>query len=217
MFIYRNRYPQTIVVAFAALVSTSLMMCQSRPPQFSNGNLPTGSALRALPPETPPDRVKELLLANVFTTCPGAGSISPTMFFLLEQYGHKELHEHRNAWTKLVSANLTEADRLNGVQYHGWLIVAGSAYRSFNGKSFEHSKLEWTPYRDTSDLRRLTNSLKDNYALIADAGSDGLEILKKNNQWSFQVSGAVIDPDTYVAHRMSCSAALSDSPFAPQK
>jgi len=198
MLVFFNRYKRMAVII--TLASAQLALGQT-----SSGGKITKSMRSELTPQTSPERVKDLLLATMFTTCSVPGSADPTMFYYSGLF-----FEYRKPWSRLIPLNLTESDKLNGIQYHGLVVVSGSSYRSFSGR-------EWSSW-DASDLKSVSTP-----RLLAEArhqySGAVLEIEKKNNEWNFRFSSLVgsIDPDEYGAKKRSWGMAMSSNPLSDEK
>lgn len=104
----------------------------------SGQSQPHASMRSLLNSQTPPDRVKDLLFATILTTCPVPGSASPTTFFYDEKslwgHGRQTLFEYRSAWNQLYPDPLTEADKLNGIQFKGPAVLGAPAFRYLDGR-----------------------------------------------------------------------------------
>jgi hypothetical protein len=167
-------------------------------------NQPNASMRRALTAQTSPERVKELLLTTMFTTCPRPGAALPTMF--LKQ---TSLHEYDDAWTKLIPLPLSNAERLDRIQYRGLVVVGGAAWRYFPSTDGE-----WSRRVDSRHIGRATTRELLYYAATFKFEGAVILIEKKNNEWSFTLNGpeSFIEPDEFSPKKISCSAAMSDNP-----
>jgi hypothetical protein len=81
-------------------------------------------------------RARERFAETIVTTYPVVGSPSPAMFFYDENgaWGReprvvvrRTLFEYRGAWNKLYQYQLTEADKLNGIQFKGLAVLGAPA------------------------------------------------------------------------------------------
>jgi hypothetical protein len=117
-------------------------------------------------------------------------------------YGLRDLYkEFSGAWTKFVSLDLTEADRLNGIQSRGMAVLGGTALRKFDRK-------RWSEWRDLSHAaipRSLLDSNGDQVIVVME---------KRNNRWCFKAGSAEssFDPDSFAASKKSCSILTSANP-----
>jgi hypothetical protein len=155
----------------------------------------------ALTAQTTPEQVKDLLVAAVFTTCPPRpGSKLPTMFI-----NEILLTEYDEAWSKLLPLPVKSAERLDGIEYRGRVIVSGSASRYFSGG-------KWSSRANTNITS--TNTARDIEHLAAGDEHTELSIEKKNDRWSFHldaIGGGDINPDEFAKKKLSCSVAMSDN------
>jgi hypothetical protein len=167
-----------------------------------------------------PERVASMAWELVFTRCSRPGSPAATYFL--------SGRDQSNSYTFPVSWGLTErqglfpppqpdpiseADRLNGVQWRGRAYFKVSVYRGFSfnaGGMMERGP--WTKWSDAGPREWPTVSLT-----------------KKNNRWSvkFYINASMADladrgssfagngsPYEAAQYKMSCAAALVDDPFA---
>jgi len=200
MFVFFNWYQRIMVVATLATA------------QLAMGQVPSSTKPQArkslhseLTPQTSPERVKELLLATMFTTCSRAGSALPTMFL-----NHISLHEYDDTWSKLLPLPIGNAERLDQIQYRGLLVVGSSAWRYFSGGKWTERVNSGARIRGATAKEILENEY------ISDWGDVVILIEKKNSKWFFELRGSLTnlypsDPDDFPA-KVSCGAAMSDNP-----
>jgi hypothetical protein len=194
MLVNRNGWSRSVVTGSLALLCAPIMICQSRPTS------PIRSTLTA---QTTPEQAKDLLVETMFTTCSRPGSESPIMFIRVQL-----LMEYDEAWSKLLPRPLSAAERMDGIQYSGYLVVSGSVHRHFAGG-------KWSSRENTFITRDVTANSRELHSL---GGAFILVRMDKNKdgKWSFGLVGepgfGTIDPDKFLAKRISCSAAMSDNP-----
>jgi hypothetical protein len=170
-----------------------------------------------------PEAVVAELWQKLLITCPVPREPGKTATF----YGNPEdrrLFELRDAKTTLAPKRLTEADRLNGIQFAGAAAVLYSTYRYFSTKKgifYGETPGRWSPFVDAITMNKM--------------GTDGgkvsilqVDVERRNGKWSFKLSGEM--PDTggeynlddfsqvailsQVAIKKSCAALTSANPFA---
>jgi hypothetical protein len=219
MVVLNNQWKRIAAIAMVTLASSSLLVGQTGEPTSSRsqGKRQSQASMRnALNAHTSPERVKDLLLANILSTCPLPGSTSPAVFV----YRNHSLEEYRGAWNRLVPFNLTEADRLNGIQYKAWVVMSGSSFRRFDAY-----KGQWSSWASARDLEQQTtpsalargSNRNMLFAGLHQMQGFAVSMEKKNNQWSFRIEwdgGGPLDPDTLSAEKLSCSAAMSANPLS---
>jgi len=157
------------VIVMLAVFNNAIGQTQKGDPQKSKG-VPNSA-----------ETVASALWQKFSVACPIPGE-SPATFVAFPHERSPslitELVEFRGAWKKVVSLNLTEADRLNGVQARAIALMGGSAARK--SKDWEGS-LTWSAWRDISK-KSIPETLKDlNYRDIY--APIVLVIEKHNDQW----------------------------------
>jgi hypothetical protein len=113
-------------VAFVVLIAASgSAVCQTPP------TAPTKSSVAP----TSPEAVATSVWKKILTTCPVQGSGGTATFFTYAWFDEiysaprEWRFEYRDAWTRLFSRDLTAADKLNGLQFHGVALLSAPLYR----------------------------------------------------------------------------------------
>jgi hypothetical protein len=216
MFAFTQRCLRAVVAASITLVSAPLIVCQSPPPQSPlRSNQPHALKQSSGAAPTSPESIAASMWQKVAITCQVEiqGQLKPVTFF---DYSHStafpiglmgRLVEYGGAWTKLISVPLTEADRLNGIQYHGMNILGGTARRIYPYPR------EWSEWRDISH-ERLPKSLVDYDYNWEHSELVIVVIEKRNNQWLFKgpFRKDSLDLDSFAVNKRSCSTLASTNP-----
>ena len=106
----------------------------------------------------------------------------------------QDLFQIKNPDTIIKETPLTEADRLNGVEWRGSLTIITTAHRKLEGK-------QWGEWRDGGPQRVTMTELGSPSLLYLGDGS----FYKKQGHWSID------QPDTNPSHiKPSCSEILSN-------
>jgi hypothetical protein len=216
MFAFTERSLRSAISVAITLASASLLFCQSPPPQSPvRRSQPHPSMQSSGVAPTSPESVAASMWQKVAITCQVEiqGQLKPVTFF---DYSHDtafpiglmgRLVEYSGAWTKLISVPLTEADRLNGIQYHGMNILGGTARRIYPYPR------EWSEWRDISH-ERLPKSLVD-YDYHWDHSELVIVVIeKRNNQWFFKgpFRKDSLDLNALAVNKRSCSTLSSANP-----
>jgi hypothetical protein len=201
-------------------------------------------ALQAVSGQTPPEKVAQLISETVATRCARPGASSPSFFFLDRSHhpivrlvGAPSIHdytlqwilgEYRGAFT-FKSGPISEADRLNDVQWRGSLEFSATVYREF--KFNDDGRLAHSPWTEWSNVDRNKSSKvfmllrKQNSQWIVTSrrsplylGGGMVPFSEFSDDFAKQaVEGGVGDADGYpniTPHKVSCAAALADDPFS---
>lgn len=216
MFASNIRCLRALVATSITLVSAPLVICQSpaRPSPLRQ-NQPHASMQSSEAAPSSPESVAASMWQKVAITCRVEiqGQLKPVTFF---DYSHNaafpiglmgRLVEYGGAWTKLISVPLTEADRLNGIQYHGMSILGGTVRRIYPYPR------EWSEWRDISH-ERLPKSLVD-YDYDWEFSELVIVVIeKRNDQWLFKgpFRKDSFDLDALTANKRSCATLSSANP-----
>ena len=124
-------------------------------------------------------------------------------------YEQIRLFEFRDAWTMYRPDSPSEADKLNGAQSAGTVLLGYSAFREFN--LIKGSPYGWYPFQPGINRSEVEVKAKDPYWKTWLSWS----LQKRNGQWSFASPwGTVLNPDSIAASKRSCSALTGADPFA---
>lgn len=214
MVTFHGRWRRIEAVAVLLMISTAHLISPSK----SQAQPPAKTAS-----QSSPEAVAEAMWQKITSTCPVEGSAKPVVFFeKVETFQPPfqtrfittvRLLELRNAWTAYRSIDVSEADRLNGVQYRGFTVIGSSAYREFYSKNSYDTPAGWGAFRD-GDTRRGFDDDPNNHG-VHGLASVGME--KRNGKWSFSPHydhAAGFDPDLIAAKKRSCAALTSADPLA---
>ena len=163
---YTKRHCRTFAVIAALIGGYDTAVCQTRQ------KAETGNVRSALAPS--PQAVAAEMWRKLLTTCPGSSSTDA--FFTRPDNG--DLFEFRGAYMKLVPMELTEADRLNGIQFRGFAVLRTSAYRLLVDQGHWS---EWSSGEAVVTIGPGTPWELDG----TDWSSVVVRIERRNNQWSF--------------------------------
>ncbi|MDP8983014.1 MAG: hypothetical protein M3O35_20755 [Acidobacteriota bacterium] len=214
-----NSGTTTAITALLALLVAGSAMAQNESHKPSDSDQPRAAFQSSLNSTTSPERVKDLLFVAIVASCPVAESPSPDLFY----YKKGTLYQVRRAWTRLYPEALTEADKLNGIQYKGLAALGAPLYRHITYTEHHSSgPWEWTPWADASKLiPTATEMLSGSHAKSLSSLVEAINMVKKDNRWSFSIAWEVfdtdIDPDVLNATKRPCSVATSARPFAPEE
>ena len=116
------------------------------------------------------------------------------------------LVEYRGAWTRLVPGVLTEADRLNGVEFKALAIMGATSQRSARLRKENASAITWSRWTDVSH-EPIPRTYGENisYDFLA---LTIVELKKRANRWVYKSPEAEspFDPDDFAPGRRSCAA-----------
>lgn len=170
---------------------------------------PLAERLSHVSGQASPEVVAELVWKLALTECTRPGDRTPSYFLAQRDKAafspedKWELFEEKGALKISDPAPLSEADRLNGVQWRGTTFVKVSTLRQFNFTQRHHG--DWSDWADTSRI--------DNLAPLIGT-TEVFKLEKRNNQW-------ILDgktPGEFVAvhgrSKLSCAIATAADPFA---
>ncbi|MDP8983013.1 MAG: hypothetical protein M3O35_20750 [Acidobacteriota bacterium] len=224
MTVFFNRGKRIMVVAMLTFVSTKITVGQVGTPKSStNQNQPHISSQNSGATPASPEALAASLWQKMTTTCQvNVQGQMKTMTFIYYPAHHpfkvgnvtEEFVEYSGAWTKFVPLRLTEADRLNGIQFQGMAILGGTAWRQSDSL-----QKEWSEWRDLRDVKLPKWLGGEGDSASFDSGSDAFEMVKiekRNNQWSLKLpfSEGSVDPDFFAARKKSCALLTRASPGA---
>jgi hypothetical protein len=179
-------------------------------------------------PSNEGEGIAETMWEKILTTCQVPGSAISTTFFHRMEYrahayaaslfGRDTLFEYRGTWRRFYARPITEADRLNGVQFNGLAIIGATAVRSISNNKLPSDK--WSVWESrTAKLPSPKDALDYEVLTLWDSVMLKVTIMKVNNKWIYFASDVPrddisFDPDTISTERRSCSDAMSAAPFA---
>ena len=190
------------------------------------GGIASVTSLAQGPPptsQTSPEAAAEYVWSTILKSCTVPGEPGKTAVFFGDPQARDALYEFRGTWKKLFPQKLTEADRLNGVQYSGLAVLGFSANRYF-------SQNKWSPFdKGTADASWYTGANLSNRPRDK-TNPSSVAITKRNGQWSFEVKGLLglalgfghgreFDPKSLstVSIQKSCAELTSSNPFAAKR
>jgi hypothetical protein len=200
-----KRYGRTSATIVALIAGCCTASCQIQTKAEAQNSRPWPNS---------PEAVAEKMWQKILTKCSISGTLSLATFFV--QPSGESVAEYRDAWTKLVPEQLTEADRLNGVQYRGFAIVGAPTYRYTPGSS-----RQWSEWRSISS-RSQTAYMHFRDPLWGSIIWEGVLILieQRNHQWMFSLwdggeltNSRVFNPDLLAAEKRSCAVLTTANPL----
>jgi len=205
-----ERYFNRTVYIAACLIVPQLLLSQ-----------PQETARTSIRSSDTPEAISDVLWKHALRTCPINSSQDKRKpdisgFYLDFAMGLKPtLVEYRNPWTKVLPDDLSNADRLNGIQWRGVTVLGADAYRSIRSDP-RYSTRAWSEWIDMAYGKEAILKV-----LATGSGWGGVIIRmeKRNNQWSFNLPGALgvvnekFDPDAAAARRLSCERSFKADPF----
>lgn len=170
---------------------------------------PLAERLSHVSGQAAPEAVADLVWKLTLTECTRPGDKTPSYFLAQRDKAafspedKWELFEEKGSLKISDPGPLSEADRLNGVQWRGTTFVKVSTLRQFNFTQRHHG--DWSDWADTSRI--------DNLAPLIGT-TEVFKLEKRNNQW-------ILDgktPGEFIASRartkLSCATATATDPFA---
>jgi hypothetical protein len=132
--------------------------------------------------------------------------------------GNFGLVEYSGAWTKLISMEVTAADKLNGIQFHGMAVLGGEARRHIYDGLYDWSAWKQVQRQD------IPGSVHQYLYGTGQTREFVLFVLEEqNNQWLFKVplsSGGVamrlsnpINMDSFATNKKSCAELTLPNPI----
>jgi hypothetical protein len=182
-------------------LATVLMICgsatcqaQSKLTKQSSATGPAGSL----------EAVVAGLWPKITFICPvnTNGQIENMTFFLVDS----NIVEVSRPWRKLLSENITEKDRLNGIQSRAWAVLGGGAYR------FRYGSI-WGPWKDFEQFANVQSTQSPSYVFTTVA------VEMKHGKWTFSTWNGTagnfnwsdeFDPNHIPANRPSCDVLTSE-------
>jgi hypothetical protein len=214
MVVFHDRWRRIGAVTVLLIISTAHIIIPSK----SQAQPPPKTASQGSP-----EAVAEAMWQKITSTCPVQGSAKPVVFFEKVETMQPSfqtrfittvrLLELRNAWTAYRSIDVSEADRLNGVQYRGFTVIGSSVYREFYSRNSDGTPAGWGAFKD-GDTRRGFDDDPNNHG-VHGLASVGME--KRNGTWSFSPHydhAAGFDPDLIAAKKRPCAVLTSANPLA---
>jgi len=224
MIVFFNRGKRIVVVAMLTFVGTQLTVGQVGTSKSSpSQKRPYISSQNSGATPTSPEALAASLWQKITTTCQvNVQGQMKTVTFIYYPAHHpfkvgnvtEEFVEYIGAWTKFVSLRLTEADRLNGIQFQGMAILGGTAWRQSDSL-----QKGWSEWRDLRDVRLPKWLGGEGDSTSFDSGSDAFEMVKiekRNNQLSLKLpfSEGSVDPDFFASRKKSCAELTRATPGA---
>jgi hypothetical protein len=167
-----------------------------------------------------PEAVAAVIWRTILTTCPISGAATPAMFYVEPD---SDLYEFRNAWTRLVPRTLTDADKLNGVQFIGMAAFGGTSFRTIQRLPLPGTARQWSSFEVGPKNMNAVKSYDDLYR-YRDTNYKSVNMEKRNGRWSlelYSLSGGMghysLDTLAQVAIKKSCAELMSANPFAADK
>lgn len=182
---------------------------------------PQETARASIKSSDTPQVVSDVLWKHALRTCPVNGSQDkrkPAIsgFYLDFAMGLKPtLVEYRNPWTTVFSDKLSEADRLNGIQFRGMTVLGADAYRSIPSDP-SYTTRAWSEWQEMAFGK---DAVVKMIATGSPWGGVVIRMEKRNDQWSFVLPGPLgvvnekFDPDATAAQRLSCERSFKKDPF----
>jgi hypothetical protein len=172
--------------------------------------------------QSSPEAVAEAMWQKITSTCPVQGSAKPVVFFEKVETMQPpfqtrfittvSLLELRDAWTAYRSIGVSEADRLNGLEYQGFTVLGSSVYREMQVNA-ARVRTGWGEFKG-GGTRRGFDEDTDNHGVH---GLVSVQMEKRNGKWSFSPGydhASGFDPDLIAAKKKSCAALTSADPLA---
>ena len=196
MFANQKIYLCRLVSTFLLLVSAPLVLSQN-----SKSGTPPG--------QLTPEVVAASLWKTISVVCPVPGGSPATFIAFPNNQTHFYplaglLIEYRGAWTKFATTPLTEADRLNGIQFQGLAMMGATAERSAKPWMPKSSRI-WSEWTDTShETMPRTLVEQSQWDFLK---STIVVVEKRANGWSYKLlnRGETFDPDSFTSDKHSCA------------
>jgi len=179
-------------------------------------------------PSSEGEALAETMWENILTSCQVPGSTTPTMFFHRMEYkthtyeaslfGRETLFEYRSTWKRFYSLPITEADRLNGIQFNGLAIFGARAVRhSYNDKPPSETWSAWEGR--TEKIPSPADVLHYGVLQLWDSVMLKVTLSKVNDKWIYYASDVPredisFDPNNISALKLTCAAASRANPFS---
>jgi hypothetical protein len=200
------------VSALAVVLFCDTAIGQPERAAESHDRRPTSWRL-AISSSTSPEGVMDALFTAIVTNCGAPGSQTRDSFY----FNDGTLYQMKRAWTRLYPERITEADRLNGIQFKGIAALGAPLYRRITYYSHHAGSWEWTPWVEAGNVVPTPREIEYGPTLRPKSLSTLVEtvrIERVNGVWQFKPDVAShFDIDAIASQKKSCRVATSDNPF----